>query len=583
MGGSDKQGRQLGAEIARLKQQIAALEAQVEEGDASGYRDLVERATDGIVILQGGVLEYVNPRFAEMSGRPPGEVIGTPIVDMVHPDDREGLRVYCERCGGDDPLAETFDARLSCSNGSCVDVELRGTLTRYSGKPARSFIVRDITDWKRAQGELRVSEARYRALFDQANDAIFLENESEEIVDVNQRACSLLGYSREELLALTMRALQANAPSVPSTPVWYVGATDRAVLKVTLVRRDGTPIVAEMTVAAVRDVPQPLYLLIVRDVTDRIQSAEKLAGLHDVAAELQACGDEDSAYRVTVGAAESILDFTLCSLDIAVGDRLVIRASSAGIGDNVAREMSIHEGLAGRTYRTKETSVFGDIRRVPEAMPTRTDFRSGISAPIGDIGVFQVVSIDADAFTTEDVQLLEMLLVYTDAAVKRIRLQQELEEQAVHDALTGVHNRHYLDTVLEGEVRRARRYGHAIGILMVDVNCLKRINDRRGHLVGDRVLCEVASLLQSHLRDSDTVVRYGGDEFLIVLPETSSEARFVVERIMAELGELRRTLGFVVTLAVGMAHWDPKQSRPISEVIAAADRRMYAQKRHPLE
>ena len=222
------------------------------------------------------------------------------------------------------------------------------------------------------------------------------------------------------------------------------------------------------------------------------------------------------------------------------------------------------------------------LDRVPAARPTQEAFQSGISAPIGDIGVFQVVSTHVNAFTDEDVRMLELLLGHTIEAVKRIRLQAKLREQAFHDPLTGVYNRRYFNQVIEQEIPRSKRYAHPIGFLMLDVNHFKEINDRYGHQVGDEVLQEVAKLLQQQVRESDFVVRYGSDEFLLILIETDGETEPVKQRILEEVARRNETnpvFDFSVTFSIGSAHWRPEDSRTVEEALAEADQKMYEEKR----
>ena len=174
---------------------------------------------------------------------------------------------------------------------------------------------------------------------------------------------------------------------------------------------------------------------------------------------------------------------------------------------------------------------------------------------------------------------------YGFAIARDLTQQQKYEEKLVilarHDPLTGVYNRHALEEILEQEVIRSRRYKHSIGLLMVDVNRFKEVNDRFGHAMGDQVLKDVAEILQHHIRDSDIVVRYGGDEFLVVLFETESETTAVVSRIRAEVAERNRTnpvLKFPVTLAIGEAHWDPEGPDTIDSKLSQADKLMYLDK-----
>ena len=162
--------------------------------------------------------------------------------------------------------------------------------------------------------------------------------------------------------------------------------------------------------------------------------------------------------------------------------------------------------------------------------------------------------------------------------------ERKLFHMARHDPLTGVYNRHALTGIHEAEISRARRYKHPIGVLMIDVNRFKEVNDRYGHGTGDRVLCSVAEALRQSIRDSDVVVRYGGDEFLVLLIETDGETEIVRERIRVEMsrqGQMSFLSEFPVTLAIGTAHWDPGNGESIEHVLNRADRAMYEEKRNP--
>lgn len=160
-------------------------------------------------------------------------------------------------------------------------------------------------------------------------------------------------------------------------------------------------------------------------------------------------------------------------------------------------------------------------------------------------------------------------------------LEEKLVYMASHDQLTGLYNRHYFNEYIEKELRRSDRYGHPVAFLMADIDGFKSINDTFGHHVGDVVLRDVARLLAGSVRDIDTVVRYGGDEFLIVLVETDGEKDFVRERILAEV-ERRKIgqdiLGFPVTISIGGSYLNPGEGSRLEEVLAEADRQMYQEK-----
>lgn len=312
------------------------------------------------------------------------------------------------------------------------------------------------------------------------------------------------------------------------------------------------------------------------------ESKEKIESLHETARHLEACETEDEVYQLTVEATEQILPFAMCTLVIVEGSELMAKVTSFALPPGSSRESGFDERLARKTYRTGKTYVFGSSDDVAEAGSTRVNFQSGIIAPISDIGVFQAFSTSPAAFTKDDAWLLELLLGHTGEAVRRIRLQNELKEQATRDPLTGLYNRHYLNQALEQEIKRSDRYGNSISFLMIDVNRFKEINDRFGHQRGDKVLQAAASLLLEVVRQSDIVVRYGGDEFLIMLLKPDGEADIVKQRIVEKMtgrNGMNKLVDFPVTLSIGSANWSPGNSEPIDEVLSRADKRMYEDKK----
>ena len=429
---------------------------------------------------------------------------------------------------------------------------------------------------------------QYVTILATTSDGFWRVDGNGRLLDVNEAYCRMSGYSREELLRMSVPDLEA--AESPDDTVRHVrkikeSGSDRFETKHRT--KEGRAIDVEVSTTYLPSAQE--LIAFVRDISDSRRTREaleqeklKLERLYRASSQLAACATEHDAYQLTVRAAEEILEFTLCSLDIVEGDRLVVKATSRELPPGASTESSLDEGLSGKTYRTGKTYVFGSLEEVPEALPTREEFRSGISSPIGDLGVFQVVSTQAKAFTEDDGRLLELLLRHTRETTKRIRLQQEIREQAIRDPLTSVYNRRFFNEVIQQELDRSERYAHPVAFLMIDVNRFKETNDRFGHQMGDRVLQAVAQVLRQNLRQSDTIIRYGGDEFLVILPETNGKAVVAVERIRAAVAERNvqnPLLDFPVTLAIGVAHWYPQDPRTIESVLHEADRTMYEDKR----
>lgn len=154
--------------------------------------------------------------------------------------------------------------------------------------------------------------------------------------------------------------------------------------------------------------------------------------------------------------------------------------------------------------------------------------------------------------------------------------QHTLEQLAVTDGLTGLANRRLLDETLAREIIRAQRYQRPVSLLMLDVNNFKLVNDRRGHAAGDEVLRTLASLIRAQLRASDFAARYGGDEFVIILPESDANmARSVAEKLDAAIeGILGLNNGPLVS--IGRAAFQPKMTAAM--LLEVADQDMYRAK-----
>lgn len=165
-------------------------------------------------------------------------------------------------------------------------------------------------------------------------------------------------------------------------------------------------------------------------------------------------------------------------------------------------------------------------------------------------------------------------------------VQQKIEaelnrELALLDPVTEVYNRRYLRVLLSKEISRVKRYGKGLAVMMVDITGFRRVNDSLGHTGGDVVLRQIAHLLQQRIRNSDFIVRFGGDEFLLVLPDTDDAGVYVLAGRMKEsLREWSRRSGmqeFKLRLAVGVARYSAE--RPIEDMLKLAEQRMLLDRR----
>ena len=186
------------------------------------------------------------------------------------------------------------------------------------------------------------------------------------------------------------------------------------------------------------------------------------------------------------------------------------------------------------------------------------------------------------SFSRIETALLSAMTMPIAAALSNSARVAEAERLSQTDELTRLHNARYLRQFLVNEMKRARRFGSKISALFLDLDDFKTVNDIHGHLVGSHTLMEVASVILPSVRDTDCVVRYGGDEFVVILPETNAhEAVKVADRIRAKIERHRftggRRLQIRLTSSVGLAVF-PDDALSPHQLIACADRAMYAAK-----
>ncbi|MEO0130055.1 MAG: sensor domain-containing diguanylate cyclase [candidate division WOR-3 bacterium] len=237
-------------------------------------------------------------------------------------------------------------------------------------------------------------------------------------------------------------------------------------------------------------------------------------------------------------------------------------------------------GITGHVAATREMYYSPDVSKDPYYIPGVKEAKSEVCFPlmIGDklIGVLDVESPEIDGFTPDDIKILSTLSAQIAIALDNARLYEEAKRLSLTDPLTGLPNRRSFEIMIENEIRRAERYRRLFAVLMMDFDNFKSYNDKFGHSAGDNILKRFSTLMKEAIRDVDFLGRYGGDEFIAVLPETDANFALVVaERIRKKIEA--ENLDPPVTLSIGIAVF-PRDSREKQELIDLADHACYEAK-----
>ena len=197
-------------------------------------------------------------------------------------------------------------------------------------------------------------------------------------------------------------------------------------------------------------------------------------------------------------------------------------------------------------------------------------------------GVVALAGKSVARTVAENRDFLEKVANQAHIVTESSRMLQRLGHLAAHDALTEVVNRRYVQEVLNKECDRVTRYAGGVCLLMIDVDHFKSINDERGHLAGDAVLREVARVLKDGIRTVDTLGRYGGEEFMAILPQTEIEdARLLAERLRyaVEAHAFKHSgQAFSISVSIGVAHYPEESVASAEDLVRAADQALYRAK-----
>ena len=325
--------------------------------------------------------------------------------------------------------------------------------------------------------------------------------------------------------------------------------------------------------------------------TQLTRQSQELTIFHDVAKALTSSLDLDSILQTILEKmAEYFRPDTWSLLMVDEQRNELYFAIAVGEAAEALKNvrLKIGEGIAGWVAKHGEQVISGNVQNDPRFAKhvddiTQWQTRSVICIPLRSrlrvLGVIQLVNVEMARFGEPELFFLQSLCDYAAIAIENAKWVEKIQELTITDDCTGLYNARHLYKTLDTEVYRSSRFGYEFSVLFIDLDHFKAVNDTHGHLIGSKLLAEIGYLIKAQLRLIDFAFRYGGDEFVVLLPQTGKDQALVVAKRLRD--GMRATkfchedgLNLNVRASIGLATY-PHDARDAHDIIRQADEMMY--------
>ena len=572
MKSKEKTKEQLIDELAKLHQQIVKLEnsvveyQQVEESlreSEEKFRILVEMATDGIFMetVDGRILEC-NTAGAKMFGYTKEEMIGLTITDLVPEEFAKILpKVITEK----ETTHGIFVLRINKKkNGTIFPTEIASKIVNIGGESRLIVYIRDITKRKEAEKKLKKVRKMFASLFTSTPEAALYHDENGRIININPHFTKLFGYTLNEIRGRNIdEGMIYPADKIEEGKNLTQKAFNR-VSNYESVRKkkDGTlvPVLISSAPVIIDKKPQGTIALY-KDIIERKKTEEILQKSQQEFASLFRNNPEAIVYVNENG---NVININPRFTELFGHTLAEIKGRNIDSGI-VHPSGKLEEGEKLTKKSLKGYLNFETIRKK----------KDGTLFPVS-LSISNIVI---------DGKLKGGIGIYFDIT-ERKKMEKELEKLAHFDTLTGCFNRGYGLSLLNQQLKLAHRKKYPLLLAYIDIDRFKYINDTFGHKEGDRVLKGVVNLFKSTLREIDIICRMGGDEFLLIFPDSSlNDAPLIRERLSKNLEKLNQKLNqpYKISFSIGLSYYNPANPLFIDELIRIADENMYEEKKKKKE
>jgi diguanylate cyclase (GGDEF)-like protein/PAS domain S-box-containing protein len=540
------------------------------------FQDFVEQVSGGISVTdEEGRIIFWNPAMEQTTGLSVDDVLGRLTWDvffsllppeMKAPDALGALQakflLFLESGISDEQdrkLVLNFihpDGNRSVAHGVI-----------YSIPTAKGYCLLSILDDDvirfPTEEVLKASEEKFRKVVEQAGDGIVVLDEQEAILEWNAGCEKISGVDREHALGMHLTDLM---PELFQGPEWALSTPESTLHQQTLrylhlISRTGLPRVIEGVLHHnsgrrkwIQAITFPLRVggallfgIIARDVTSLKQNEERLQRYNRQLETLRQSGLEisselslDALVWMIAPRAVELLNGTAMALYLHNFEKDILELAIS-LGDNqpeMEKFVQRGVGLAGRVWESNKSVLLEDFHTGRTADLAKSYWGKVAGTPLiwGNEFLGVVFVFSDKNFFESDLKILELFGSHAAAAIRNARLHQDLSELAVTDSLTSIYNRRHFFEMAEKEFHQAVRYKRSFSVIMFDLDFFKNVNDTFGHMRGDEILQMVAHRCAIQMRESDILGRYGGEEFVIALPETNAQdAVFMAERLRQAL------------------------------------------------
>ncbi|MDD4941941.1 MAG: PAS domain S-box protein [Rhodoferax sp.] len=549
-------------------------------------------ATPGISLLIDleGTIVCANSKSTTHFGIELGELIGRNVFSLFDEATSIGRRSIVKQ-------AETQRVPVF------LEDERNGVHYRHSLIPAidHDGVVRrvavfaeDITERKKAEIALRASEEKFRFLAENTADTVWQLDGQMRFTYVNAAYTHLSGFSQEEIIGRPVMEFFTPQGRTTVAAMMVKRKENEALGKVNValrfevphIRKSGKPFWAEIN-------SNPIYGQngvitafngIMRDIDERKNmelalrvSEERFRFLAENTGDVVWELDSQMRFTYINGADQRLRGF---SKDEVLG-RSVLELFTPE-GKSIITDLSAKRRADEELGKVDPQFVF----RAPQIRKDGTSVWTEVSSttsynPDGRVIGYNGITRDIDASKQHERRLEDANVRLQEQLQEILALQTQLKEQAVRDSLTGLHNRRYMEETLPRELSRAKREGYSLALIMLDLDHFKRINDTYGHPTGDSVLKAMASILLHGAREGDIICRYGGEEFLVALPNMSTDQALVRAKnwqsTLAARPVIHGTFSVEATFSAGISVY-PDNSSEVEGLLRLVDNALYRAK-----